>query len=148
MRSGLKYHVCTTNAVAAARRAIAAAIDQCAAAPVAGSSVMERPPLWFEGALPRASAAAQLPYERAEPAAHPRQRSGHRVEIAPVDVAPAPLLPALERRDHGMAGGIEMLQGMRMARVLAAADVAAREADAQLGPGRSDREAALAAACA
>ena len=60
-------------------------------------------------------------------------------------VAPAPRFAALERRDHRVAGRIEVLQSVRVLRVLATADVAAGEAHPKLVPGRAARETLFAA---
>jgi hypothetical protein len=48
-----------------------------------------------------------------------------KLEVATVDVAPAPRLATLEGRDQGVAGGVEMLKRMRMRRILTAPDMAA-----------------------
>src|SRR6185369_10124748 len=57
-----------------------------------------------------------------------------------------PFLPALERRDHGVAGRLVVLQRVRMLGILAAPDGAAREAHAKLGPRLAERHAGFAAA--
>src|SRR6267143_6893119 len=62
-----------------------------------------------------------------------------------VNVAPAPALPRLERGDDRMPGFLEMLGGVLVLRIVAAADVPARPAQAQMHPGVSRREAFLAA---
>jgi hypothetical protein len=62
-----------------------------------------------------------------------------------MDIAPAPRIAALERRDHRMPRRIEMLQRVGMLRVFTTAHVAARETDAQLCPRRTDGDAVLAA---
>jgi hypothetical protein len=59
-------------------------------------------------------------------------------------VAPAPRFAALERRDHRVAGRIEVLQSVRVLRVLAAADVAAGEAQAKMYPGVAGLQTLLA----
>ena len=70
-----------------------------------------------------------------------RQSPRHRIEIAPIDIAPAPGLAGLEGGDHRVAGLVEMLERMRVLRILAAADVAAGQANAELVPWRADRHA-------
>src|SRR5437016_8760889 len=62
-----------------------------------------------------------------------------------VCVAPAPALPRLERGDDRMPGLAEMLGGVLVLRVVAAADVPARPAKAKMHPGVSRSEAFLAA---
>src|SRR6266446_6929842 len=62
-----------------------------------------------------------------------------------VDVAPAPALPRLERGDDRMPGLLEVLGGVLVLRVVAAADVPAFPAQAKMHPGVPRREAFLAA---
>ena len=59
--------------------------------------------------------------------------------------APDPALDALERGDQRMAGGMEVRRGVAMPRRVAAADVAALQALAQVDPGVAEIEALLAA---
>ena len=61
-----------------------------------------------------------------------------------MNIAPAPSLATLERCNQRMTGRVEMLQRMRVARILAAADMAAGETHAKLVPRRAKREAFLA----
>lgn len=56
-------------------------------------------------------------------------------------VAPTPRLATLQGRNQWMPGLVEMLERVPVLRILAAADVAAGQAYAQLGPGRPEREA-------
>ena len=63
-----------------------------------------------------------------------------------MNIAPAPSLAAIEGCNQRMTGCFEMLQRVRMDRILAASDVAAGEAYAKLVPGRAKREALLATA--
>src|SRR6476646_1384837 len=92
------------------------------------------------------SVAAEPAEQRSERRAPLEATGRHRVVVAPVDVAPSPCLAARERRDDRMAGRVEMLERMRVLGVLATADVAADQADAELRPRGADREAILAAA--
>src|SRR5512147_790252 len=121
---------------------------RCVARTDSGPVALARQPP-SSGAAPRtnASAFAREPREErtdARPAF--RERTGHRVEVAVVHVAPAPALAALERGDHRMAGGEVVRERVRVLRVLAAADVSAGEAHAQGDPGRlADRLASFAA---
>src|SRR5262252_3723871 len=62
-----------------------------------------------------------------------------------VDVAPAPVLARLERLDDRVVRGVEVLSNMLVLRVVAAADVAADHAQAQMHPSVADLEAVLAA---
>jgi hypothetical protein len=61
-----------------------------------------------------------------------------------MDIAPAPSLTAIEGCNQRMTGRVEMLQRVRMDRILAASDVAAGEAYAKLVPWHAKREALLA----
>ena len=63
-----------------------------------------------------------------------------------MNIAPAPSLAALEGCNQRMTGRVEMLQRVRVARILAASDVAAGETYAKLVPRRAKREAFLATA--
>src|SRR5438034_11357117 len=69
----------------------------------------------------------------------------HRVEHLLVDVAPAPALAGLQGSHHGMPGRAEMLARMAIRRVVAEADVAAYQAQAQVNPGTAHFQALLAA---
>ena len=62
-----------------------------------------------------------------------------------VDVAPAPILPGLERSHDRMFGRMIMLGGVLVLRIVAAADVPAGPAQAKMHPGVAAREAFLAA---
>ena len=63
-----------------------------------------------------------------------------------MNIAPAPSLAALEGCNQRMTGRVEMLQGVRVARILAASDMAAGETYSKLVPRRAKREALLATA--
>src|SRR5579864_7020893 len=65
-----------------------------------------------------------------------------------VDVAPAPVLARLEGLDQGMVAVHKVLGGVSVLRVVAAADVAAREAEAEMDPGVAHLQALLAAIAA
>jgi len=62
-----------------------------------------------------------------------------------MNVAPAPGLAAFEGCNQRMTGRVEVLQSMRVLRILAAPDVAAGQAYAKLIPLRPKREAFLTA---
>ena len=57
------------------------------------------------------------------------------------------MFTGLERLDDGMAGGVEMLGRVLILRRVAAADVTAGEAQAQMHPPVADLEAVFATAC-
>src|SRR3977135_3106044 len=63
-----------------------------------------------------------------------------------MNIAPAPSLAALEGCNQRMTGRVEMLQGVRVARILAASHVAAGETYAKFVPRRAKRETFLATA--
>ena len=58
-----------------------------------------------------------------------------------VDVAPEPALVGLRGGDDGVAGALEVLGGVLVLRGVAAADVAAFEAGAEVDPGVAERDA-------
>src|SRR5467141_708920 len=62
-----------------------------------------------------------------------------------IDVAPAPAFPRLERGDDRMLRGVKVLGGMLILGFVAAADVSADPAQAQMHPGIAHLEAFLAA---
>src|SRR6185437_3866281 len=62
-----------------------------------------------------------------------------------VRVAPAPALARLDGADHRMLGGMVMLGGVGVGRRVAATDVAAGEAKAEMDPATADLEAFLTA---
>src|SRR5216117_641560 len=62
-----------------------------------------------------------------------------------IDVAPAPAFPRLVRGDDRMLRGVKVLGGMLVLRFIAAADVSAGAAQAQMHPGIAHLEAFLAA---
>jgi len=62
-----------------------------------------------------------------------------------VDVAPAPVFAGLEGSDEGVLGGVEMFCGMTIFRRVAAANVAADQAQAKMHPRVAHQEAFLAA---
>jgi hypothetical protein len=72
--------------------------------------------------------------------------SGHLRREHPdaVDVAPSPLFAGLERPDDRVTRGIRVPRGMAVRRVVAATDVPALQADAQVKPAIAGREALLA----
>ena len=63
-----------------------------------------------------------------------------------MNIAPAPSLAALEGCNQRMTGRVEMLQRVRVARILAASDMAAGKTYSKLVPRRAEREAFLATA--
>ena len=63
-----------------------------------------------------------------------------------MDIAPAPSLAAIKGCNQRMTGRVEMLQRVRMDRILAASDVAAGETYAELVPRHAKRETFLATA--
>src|SRR5262245_55397918 len=63
------------------------------------------------------------------------------VEQHLVDIAPAPAFRRIIAFDHGMAGGVEMRSRMLVGRIVAAADMAAGPADAQVQPAAAGLEA-------
>src|SRR5713226_9335865 len=65
-------------------------------------------------------------------------------DIDLIDVAPAPALPGLNRLHDRVAGRLEMPRRVLALRGIAAADVPAGEAHAQLYPGLARLETALA----
>ena len=60
-----------------------------------------------------------------------------------IDVAPGPPLAGLERRDHRVARVVEMLRGVAARRAVAAADVTAGQAEAEVDPGRTQSSGTL-----
>src|SRR5687767_8554280 len=62
-----------------------------------------------------------------------------------VHVAPAPVLPALEAANDRVTGLMEVLRGMLLRRTVAAADVAALQAEPEVKPPGSGLETLLAA---
>src|SRR6266571_1969528 len=76
----------------------------------------------------------------------PESRLGSTLlDVDLIDVAPAPALPGLGRLHDRVAGRLEMLGRVPALRGIAAADVPAGEAHAQLYPGIARLDAALAA---
>src|SRR5438105_15313033 len=63
-----------------------------------------------------------------------------------VDVAPAPILAGLDRRHDGMMRRMEMHSRVPILRVIAATDMPAGSAQAQMNPGVAEPEALLATA--
>src|SRR5712692_525581 len=55
-----------------------------------------------------------------------RQQFRCEIEVAAMNVAPAPGLAALEGRNQRMTGRVEMLKRVRVRRILAASDMATR----------------------
>src|SRR6266536_5512534 len=68
------------------------------------------------------------------------------IDIAAMNVAPAPGLAAFVGCNQRMTGRVEVLQSVRVLRILAASDMAAGQAYPKLGPLRPEREAFLTAA--
>jgi hypothetical protein len=62
-----------------------------------------------------------------------------------IDVAPAPIFAGFERLDNRVLGVMIMFGGVTVGRVIAAADVAANEADAQMHPAAAYPQAIFAA---
>lgn len=58
----------------------------------------------------------------------------NQLQVYLVHVAPAPVLVRLERLDDGMASRMKVFPGVLVLRVVAAAYVAARQAEAQVYP--------------
>jgi hypothetical protein len=67
-----------------------------------------------------------------------------KIEKELVDVTPAPVLPWLEGLNDRMIGFVEMLGGMLILRIVAAADMPTDEADTQMHPGVTDFQTILA----
>jgi len=65
------------------------------------------------------------------------------IENRLVDVAPTPMLGWVVAFDNGVAGGVKMLGRVLVRRIVAAADVPALAADAQMDPPVSGRETVL-----
>src|SRR5437660_9987243 len=61
-----------------------------------------------------------------------------------VDVAPAPILAALDRRQDGLLRGLEVHSRVLLLRVVAAIDMRAVPAESRVAPGIADLEALLA----
>ena len=59
----------------------------------------------------------------------------HVIQYDLVYVAPPPILTGLEGAHDGVAGAMEMLGGVLTGRLVAAADVAALQAQAKMNPG-------------
>src|SRR5437879_9096097 len=74
-----------------------------------------------------------------------RQQLRPDIDVAAMNVAPAPGLAAFEGCNQRMTGRIEVLQRMRVFRILAASDVTAGQTNAKLVPLHSEREAFLTA---
>src|SRR6266404_9538945 len=70
--------------------------------------------------------------------------AGGRADHHFVDVAPAPVVAALEAAHHRMASLLEVAGRVPVRRAVTAADVATRKTKAQLGPARARAEAFLA----
>ena len=70
-----------------------------------------------------------------------RRRRSAKIDLDIVDVAPAPAFRRVVSLDDRVAGFVEMLPGMAMRRIVAAADMAAVPAQAEVKPGGADGEA-------
>jgi hypothetical protein len=68
-----------------------------------------------------------------------------KIEEELVDVTPPPVLTRLEGLNDGMIGRVEMLGGMLILRIVAAADMSTDETDTQMHPGVPHFQALLAA---
>src|ERR1700674_501683 len=77
-----------------------------------------------------------------------RRGAVRQIEHHLVDKTPAPALGRIIPLDDRVSGGVEMFCGVAVRRVVAAADMPAGPAQAQVNPGRPDLETFLAAACA
>ena len=78
--------------------------------------------------------------DRGFDASSPRSSAGRErvpLEGHLVHVAPHPVLSRLQGLDDGVIGGVEVLRGVLVLRVIAASHVAAREAEAKVNPGVS-----------
>ncbi len=64
-----------------------------------------------------------------------------------VDVTPAPVFPWLEGLNNGMIGRVEMLGGVLVLGIVAAADMTTDETDTQMHPGIPDFQTILTAIC-
>jgi hypothetical protein len=67
-----------------------------------------------------------------------------KIEEELVRVTPSPVLIGLEGLNDRVVGGVEMLGGMRILRVVAAADMPAFKTDSKVYPGVADFQAILA----
>src|SRR3954466_13824513 len=94
------------------------------------------------GARAGLSSSAAGEWRRRDPGLAADLRDAHRDLV---DEAPRPVLARLERAHDRMAVGARVLAGVAAGRAVAAADVAALEADAQVDPLPAGREAVLAA---
>src|SRR5262245_45439306 len=72
-------------------------------------------------------------------------RLGSRLQHQVIDVAPAPVVAGIKVPDDGVLGLVEMLRRVLAGRVVAAADVAATEAQSKMNPSPVRLEAFLAA---
>jgi hypothetical protein len=73
-----------------------------------------------------------------------RRRAAAKVQTNFIDIAPSPPFRRIVAFDDGMAGLAKMLGGVTVWRAVAAADMAARPAEAQMHPGRTDLQTLLA----
>src|SRR4051812_39423905 len=74
-----------------------------------------------------------------------RRAASEASDVRLVRVAPAPGLAGLERANDRVAVGVSVPARVAVRRRVAAADVAARQAQAQVDPGRADAQALRAA---
>jgi hypothetical protein len=65
-----------------------------------------------------------------------------------IDIAPDPILARFKGLDQRMLGGVKMFCGMPMGRIVAASNVPANQADAQVYPTTADTQAIFTALCA
>src|SRR5713226_606811 len=73
------------------------------------------------------------------------QSRSRRLHPQLVDVAPDPVFAGLVRPDQRVLGSVEVLRGMPVLRLVAAADMAAAQAQSQVDPGVAGLQALLAA---
>src|SRR5439155_17763775 len=72
-------------------------------------------------------------------------RRSHRLHPHLIDIAPQPVLSRFIRSDQRVPGGVEMLGGVLVLRLVAAADMAAAEAQPEMDPWVTGLQALLAA---
>jgi hypothetical protein len=70
------------------------------------------------------------------------------IDVDLIDVAPFPIFAGLEGLDNGVIGLVEVPSGVLVFGIIAAADVPARQADAQVNPAIARLQAILTTPCA
>jgi hypothetical protein len=73
-----------------------------------------------------------------------RRRAAVKVQTNFIEIAPSPPFWRIVAFDDGIAGLAKMLGGVTVWRAVAAADMAARPAEAKMRPGRTDLQTLLA----